>query len=138
MNRSLLELKICLMAALPLLCAGRIVERIDRFAIEPIRAQRAIFGQIVAYPWQLRTVNSWFDEDGLFTDWRYARPAFPAPVKGCEPVPPGKGEALSAAGRGCGLAWESGYLATDWDKSVLSIRLSPAHIDPALAGDGDR
>jgi len=138
LNRSLRELKFCFLAALPLLCAGRALERANLFLIEPIAAQKAVFGRTVAYPWQLEKADSRFGEDGVATTWRYKLPAFPSPVKQCEakdwlqPRHPSSGE------RACGMDWAGGYLKAGWEKGRLWMAFDPPHEDRSISGADNR
>ena len=134
LNPSLRELKVCFLVALPLLCAGRALERLNLFLIEPTAAQKAVFGQIVAYPWQLEKADSRFGEDGIAMTWRYRLAAFPAPVKQCEaedslqPPHPHAGE------RACGMDWAGVYLKAGWEKGSLWMAFDPPHEDRSLSG----
>jgi hypothetical protein len=135
-NRSLRELKFTFMALFPLLCAGRALERLNLFLIEPSVAQQAMFGKIVAYPWQIRSVDSWFGEDGVSMGWRYRLSAFPTPLKQCRADDWAKGENGSDPASGCGLEWNGGYMATGWKKGELWMKFDPPHIASSWETEG--
>lgn len=135
MNRSLQELKFCFLAGLPLLCAGRAVERLNLFLLEPTAAQQAVFGRVVAYPWQLKRADSWFGEDGVTMAWRYRLPAFPTPVKQCEAADWLLPRYPSSDEQACGMDWSGGFLKAGWEKGSLWMGFDPPHIDPAAEAD---
>lgn len=135
MNRSLRELKFCFMAGLPLLCAGRALDRLNLLLIEPIAAQTAIFGRVVAYPWQFEKVESWMSEDGISTAWSYKLPAFPKPLKQCKVNDWEEPRNASAINRSCSLAWDGGDMGAGWQEGILWMRFDPQHIDPSAEAD---
>jgi hypothetical protein len=129
-NRSLRELKFTFMVAFPLLCAGRALERLNLFLIEPTAAQQAMFGKVVAYPWQIRSADSWFNEDGASMGWRYRLPAFPTPTRQCKANDWQKGGNGPDTAPSCGLEWNGGYMAAGWEKGELWMKFDPPHRDP--------
>ena len=130
MNRSLREFKFTFMALFPLLCAGRALERLTIFVIEPSLAQQAMFGMVVAYPWQIRSVDAPFGEDGLSMAWSYRLAASPTPVKQCEALDEQPSVNGSNAAFDCGLERNGGYMATGWKKGELWMKFDPPHRDP--------
>ena len=131
MNRSLRELKFTFMVAFPLLCAGRALERLNLFLIQPSLAQQAMFGKIVAYPWQIRSVDSWISEDGVSTAWRYRLSAFPTPLKQCKARNLQQSVNGSDTVSGCEPEWDFGYTATGSRKGELWMKFDPPHIASA-------
>lgn len=128
-------MKFCFLAGLPLLCLGRTLDRVNVFVDEPSAAQKAVFGRVVAYPWQLGAVKTWYDEDGIGTSWRYKLPAPPTPVRQCKSEDILQPPHPAADEQTCGMDWGGGYLSAGWRQGELWMAFDPPHIDRDAEAD---
>jgi hypothetical protein len=132
LNRSLRELRFCFLVAFPLLCAVRAIERFGTFVTQPMDAQRAIFGRVVTYPWQLKQADSWISEDGVSKGWEFEMAAFPPPLPQCK-TDDGPSGNSSRGEPSCYVNWEGGTLAAGWMNGMMWMWFDPSHHDPDLA-----
>ncbi|MBW8842471.1 MAG: hypothetical protein JF608_11825 [Sphingomonadales bacterium] len=126
-------MKILFFLAFPLLCAARTLERINSLIVEPMTAQRDMFGRVLAYPWAMRTAEISINRDADFLeDWTFVISHVLEPVEACR-------SDLSNAGgldlRACAIGNDRVWNRAQWGKGQLRIERSIVTSRPDLDRD---
>jgi len=122
LTRSLRELKILFSIALALVCALRLWERIETLLIQPIATEKAVFGRVIAYPWDIERVDMIVGDAGVSKLWMFAKPAFPTPIAQCLPDLQ-RPRSASANYRRCQIGPGADGPGAEWDKGTLTLFL---------------